>query len=76
VSIPRPDDAGTPLAETLGIAEILLGKWKRQFGQQGDDAFPGNGKQWGESAWKAGKGTNLFTIATRFLTWRAIKGKA
>ena len=35
---------GTPLshaAETLGIAESLLGKWKRQYEQQGDDAFPG-----------------------------------
>ncbi|EIU7125942.1 transposase, partial [Pseudomonas aeruginosa] len=33
--------AGTPLrhvAETLGIAESLLGKWKRQYEQQGDDA--------------------------------------
>ena len=37
-------------AETLGIAESLLGKWKRQYEQQGDDAFPGNGKQRGESA--------------------------
>lgn len=45
--------AGTPLrhvAETLGIAESLLGKWKRQYEQQGDDAFPGNGKQRVESA--------------------------
>lgn len=45
--------AGTPLrhvAETLGISESLLGKWKRQHEQQGDDAFPGNGKQRGESA--------------------------
>ena len=45
--------AGTPLrhvAETLGIAESLLGKWKRQYEQQGDDAFPGNGKQRGEIA--------------------------
>lgn len=45
--------AGTPLrhvAETLGIAESLLGKWKRQYEQQGGDAFPGNGKQRGESA--------------------------
>lgn len=44
---------GTPLrrvAETLNIAESLLGKWKRQYEQQGDDAFPGNGKQRGESA--------------------------
>ncbi|BAP45126.1 transposase IS3 [Pseudomonas sp. StFLB209] len=31
------------VAETLGIAESLLGKWKRQSEQQGDDAFPGNG---------------------------------
>lgn len=38
--------AGTP----LGIAESLLGKWKRQYEQQGDDAFPGNSKQRGESA--------------------------
>ncbi|MDH0081350.1 transposase [Stutzerimonas chloritidismutans] len=45
--------AGTPLrhvAETLGIAKSLLGKRKRQYEQQGDDAFPGNGKQRGESA--------------------------
>ncbi|MCO3043823.1 transposase [Pseudomonas aeruginosa] len=45
--------AGTPLrnvADTLGIAESLLGKWKRQYEQQGDYAFPGNGKQRGESA--------------------------
>ncbi|WP_371365421.1 transposase [Pseudomonas sp. QL9] len=45
--------AGIPLryvAQTLGIAESLLGKWKRQYEQQGDDAFPGNGKQRGESA--------------------------
>lgn len=45
--------AGTPLrhvAETLGIAESLLSKWKRLFEQQGNDAFPGNGKQRGESA--------------------------
>ncbi|WP_437269531.1 transposase [Stutzerimonas balearica] len=44
---------GTPLrhvVETLGIAESLLGKWKRQYEQRGDDAFPGNGKQRGESA--------------------------
>ena len=43
----------TPLrhvAETLGIAESLLGKWNRQHEQQGDDAFLGNGKQRGESA--------------------------
>ncbi len=45
--------AGTPLryvTEALGIAESLLGKWKRQYEQQGDDAFPGNGKQRSESA--------------------------
>lgn len=45
--------AGTPLrhvAETLGIAESLLGKWKRQYEQQGNDSFPGNGKQRDESA--------------------------
>ncbi|GEM_PF-773247 len=45
--------AGTPLrrvAETPSIAESLLAKWKRQYEQQGDDAFPGNGKQRGESA--------------------------
>ncbi|MCU7649734.1 transposase [Pseudomonas piscis] len=45
--------AGTPLrhvAETLGIAESLLGKWKCQYELQGDDVFPGNGKQRGESA--------------------------
>ncbi|MBD9629945.1 MULTISPECIES: transposase [Pseudomonadaceae] len=45
--------AGTPLrhvADTLAIAESLLGKWKRQYEQQGDDAFPGNGKQRGESS--------------------------
>ncbi|TRX75095.1 transposase [Pseudomonas mangiferae] len=44
---------GTPLrhvAETLGIAESLLGKRKCQYEHQGDDAFPGNGKQRGESA--------------------------
>jgi transposase len=40
--------AGTPLrhvAETLGIAESLLGKWKRQYEQQGGSRmhhdFPG-----------------------------------
>ena len=45
--------ADTPLrhvAYMLGIAEKPLGKWKRQYEQQGDDAFPGNGKQRGESA--------------------------
>lgn len=45
--------AGTPIrhvAETLGTAESLLGKWKRQYEQQGDDALPGHGKQRGESA--------------------------
>ncbi|HCH7658961.1 TPA: transposase [Pseudomonas aeruginosa] len=45
--------SGTPLrhvAEPLGIAESLLSKWKREYEQQGDDAFPGNGKQRGESA--------------------------
>ncbi|HGW4092877.1 TPA: transposase [Pseudomonas aeruginosa] len=45
--------AGTPLrhvAETLGIAESLSGKWMRQYEQQGDDSFPCNGKQRGESA--------------------------
>ena len=44
---------GTPLchvAETLAIAESLLGEWKRQYEQQGDDASPGNGKLRGESA--------------------------
>lgn len=44
---------GTPLrhvAEALGVAESLLGKWKRQYEQQDDDALPGNGKQRGESA--------------------------
>ncbi len=45
--------AGTPrrhVAETLGIAESLLGKWKRQDEQQDDDTFPGYGRQRGESA--------------------------
>lgn len=45
--------AGTPLrhtAETLGIAESPLGKWKRQYERQGDDAFPGNDRQRGERA--------------------------
>ena len=45
--------AGTPLlhvAETLGIAESLLSRWKRQCEQQGDNAFSGNGKQRGENA--------------------------
>ena len=54
--------AGTPLrhvAETLGIAESLLGKWKRQYEQQGDDAFPGNGKQRGESAEPGGEGVEF-----------------
>ena len=53
--------AGTPLrhvAETPGIAESLLGKWKRQYEQQGDDAFPGNGKQRGESADCVGYASN------------------
>ncbi|CAH0146217.1 hypothetical protein SRABI70_00410 [Pseudomonas sp. Bi70] len=39
--------AGTPIrhvTETLGIAGCLLGKWKRQYEQQGDDAFPGNSR--------------------------------
>jgi len=27
----------------LGIAESLLGKWKRKYEQQGDAAVPGNG---------------------------------
>jgi transposase len=43
--------AGTPLrhlAETLNISESLLGKCKRQYKQQDDDAFPGNGMQRGE----------------------------
>lgn len=54
--------AGTPLrhvAETLGIAESLLGKWKRQYEQQGDDAFPGNGRQAGRE-----RGTASSTPAT------------
>lgn len=38
------------VAQTLGIAENLLGKWERQYEQQGGDAFPGDGKQRGESA--------------------------
>jgi transposase len=45
--------AGTPLrhvAETLVLAEGLSGKWARQYERQGDDAFPGNGKQRGERA--------------------------
>lgn len=45
--------ADTPrrhVAETLGIPESLLGKWKRQYEQQGNDTFPCNGKQRGESA--------------------------
>lgn len=37
------------VAETLGIPESLLGKWKRQYEEQGNDAFPGNRKQRGES---------------------------
>lgn len=40
--------ASTPLrhvADTQGIAGSLLGKWKRQFEQRCDDAFPDNGKQ-------------------------------
>ncbi|EPF1376348.1 hypothetical protein [Pseudomonas aeruginosa] len=44
---------GTPLRhvdETLGIAGSLLSKRKRQYEQQGDNAFPGNGKQSGERA--------------------------
>ncbi|WP_425318107.1 transposase [Pseudomonas nitroreducens] len=45
--------AGTPLrhiADTLAIAESLLGKWKRQYEQKGDDGFPSNGKQRSESS--------------------------
>ncbi|EMC2594286.1 hypothetical protein QK383_29705 [Pseudomonas aeruginosa] len=46
--------AGTPLchvAETLGSAESLLGNMEVPVHeQQGDDAFPGNGKQRGKSA--------------------------
>lgn len=38
------------LPETLGIAESLLGKWKRQYEQQGDDAFPATAGRRGESA--------------------------
>lgn len=38
------------MAETLGIAESLLGKWEHQYEQQGDDAFPRNGRQRGKSA--------------------------
>ncbi|HBO1833566.1 TPA: transposase [Pseudomonas aeruginosa] len=38
------------VAQTLGIAESLPGKWKRQYVQQGGDASPGNGKLRGESA--------------------------
>ncbi|WHM09972.1 hypothetical protein QLX61_11750 [Pseudomonas aeruginosa] len=44
--------AATPLrhvAEALGIAESPLGKRKCQYEEQGDDAFPGNGKQREES---------------------------
>lgn len=33
------------VAEALGIAECLLGEWKRQYEQQDDDAFPDDGKQ-------------------------------
>ncbi|CAH0143791.1 hypothetical protein SRABI70_00352 [Pseudomonas sp. Bi70] len=45
-------------AETLGIAESLLGKLKRQYEQQSDDAFPGNGKQRGENAELVGYASN------------------
>lgn len=58
--------AGTPLrhvAETLGIAESLLGKWKRQYEQQGDEATASSGARarscvvyasnWLRSPWSA-----------------------
>lgn len=44
--------AGTPLrhvAETLGIAENLLGKWTRQYEPQGAAAFSGSGKAAGRA---------------------------
>lgn len=34
----------------MGIAESPSGKLKRQYEQQGDDAFSGNGKHRGQSA--------------------------
>ncbi|RXZ43675.1 transposase [Crenobacter cavernae] len=45
--------AGSPLrhvAQALGLSENLLGKRKRQYLTAGADAFPGHGKQLGESA--------------------------
>lgn len=53
--------AGTPLrhvADTLGIAESLLGKWMRQYERRGDDAFPSDGKQRGESVEFVGYASN------------------
>lgn len=42
--------AASSCGRDAGIAESLLGKRKRQYEQQGDDTFPGNGRQRGESA--------------------------
>ena len=45
--------AGTPLrhvAQAFEITESLLGNWKRQFQEAGDNAFPGRGRQSSEAA--------------------------
>ena len=40
----------TQIARDLGISDSALGKWCREFGEQGEEAFPGKGHQ---SSWFA-----------------------
>jgi len=35
----------TQIARDLGISDSALGKWCKEFGEQGEEAFPGKGHQ-------------------------------
>jgi transposase len=35
----------TPIARDLGISESALNKWCKEFGEKGEEAFPGKGHQ-------------------------------
>ncbi len=40
----EPDRTVREVAESLGISADLLYQWRKRYRQQGDLAFPGNGK--------------------------------
>ena len=40
----RTGKSQTEIAEELGIASTNLWRWKKKYGEDGEDAFPGRGK--------------------------------